>query len=114
MLKYCGVNWKNAIRTTPLSIATWESPLHSKASSKPATDEYRKSLALSPKQPEVAFNLGVAEFKQGHFQQAIPTFKTVAKLKPDDTRSTLLLGMSYYGLRQYALGDSVPAAGKPE
>ena len=69
---------------------------------KPAATEYRKSLALKSDQPEVAFNLGVAEFKQGHFSAAIPAFELVAKEKPEDHRSTILLGMSYFGLRQYA------------
>ena len=68
----------------------------------PATAEYRKSLALAPTQPEVAFNLGIAEFKQGHFSAAIPAFELVEKEKPEDGRSTVLLGMSYFGLRQYA------------
>ncbi len=114
MLKCCGANWKSAIRTTPTIHSNLGVALAQQGQFEPATVEYRKSLALNPRQPEVAFNLGVAEFKQGHFQQAIPAFKTVAKLKPDDTRSTLLLGMSYYGLRQYALANSVSAAGKPE
>ncbi len=66
-----------------------------------ATAEYRKSLTLKPDQPDVAFNLGIAEFKQGHFSAAIPAFELVAKEKPEDRRSTVLLGMSYFGLRQY-------------
>ena len=40
-----------------------------------ATIEYHKSLTLKPDQPEVAFNLGVAEFKQGHFSAAISAFE---------------------------------------
>jgi Flp pilus assembly protein TadD len=68
----------------------------------PATTEYRKSLALKPHQPDVSFNLGIAEFKQGHFSAAIPAFELLAKEKPEDHRSALLLGMSYFGLRQYA------------
>jgi Flp pilus assembly protein TadD len=66
-----------------------------------AVTEYRTSLALNPKQPEVAFSLGAAEFKEGHFNQAIRAFKTAARLNPADHRSTLLIGMSYYGLRRF-------------
>src|SRR6202042_3057615 len=39
---------------------------------KPAVTEYRKSLALKPHQPDVSFDLGIAEFKQGNFSAAIP------------------------------------------
>jgi len=85
------------------TIANWAWPSHRQGQLEPATVEYRKSLALNPRQPEVAFNLGLAEFKQGHFNQAIPAFKTAVKLKPGDARGNLLLGMSYYGSRQYAL-----------
>ena len=68
----------------------------------PAAAEYRKSLAIKPDQPDVSYNLGVAEFKQGHFSAAIPAFELVAKEKPEDHRSTVLLGMSHFGLRDYA------------
>src|SRR5438105_3655008 len=39
-----------------------------------ATVEYRKSLEIEPNQPDVRYNLGLAEFKQGHFSLAIPIF----------------------------------------
>src|ERR1700735_4275672 len=42
---------------------------------KPAVTEYRKSLALKPHQPDVSFDLGIAEFKQGNFSAAIPVFE---------------------------------------
>ena len=57
---------------------------------------------LNARQPDVEVDLGIAEFKQGHFQQAIPAFRAAINLKPEDHRSTLLLGMSYYGLQQYS------------
>src|ERR1700722_13445494 len=44
----------------------------------PATVEYRRSLALKPDQPDVTSNLGIAEFKQGHFLAAIPPFEQLA------------------------------------
>ena len=68
----------------------------------PAAAEYHKSLAIRPDQPDVSYNLGVAEFKQGHFSAAIPAFEMAAKEVPEDHRSTILLGMSYFGLRDYA------------
>src|SRR5437868_10079751 len=66
-----------------------------------ATAEYHKSLALKPDQPDVELNMGIAEFKQGHFSAAIPAFELVLEAKPEDRRGTVLLGMSYFGLRQY-------------
>jgi Flp pilus assembly protein TadD len=55
-----------------------------------AAAEYRKSLALDTNQPDVAFALGVTEFKQGHFSAAIPEFEHFAKAKPEDPRGPLL------------------------
>lgn len=66
-----------------------------------AVTEYRRSLQLKPNQPEVQSNLAIAEFKQGHFENTIGVLKQVAKQKLDDQRSTILIGMSYYGLHQY-------------
>jgi tetratricopeptide (TPR) repeat protein len=45
--------------------------------------------------------MGIAEFKQGHFSAAIPAFERLAKENPEDPRSTVLRGMSYFGLHQY-------------
>ena len=48
----------------------------------PAAAEYRKSLALDPHQPDVAFALGVTEFKQGHFSaNGYPRVRTLCKGK---------------------------------
>jgi cytochrome c-type biogenesis protein CcmH/NrfG len=66
-----------------------------------AVVEYRRSLQLKPNQPEVQSNLGIAEFKQGHFENTIMVLKQVVRQKPGDQRSAILIGMSYYGLRQY-------------
>jgi len=67
-----------------------------------AAVEYRKSLAIKPDQPEVQYNLALAEFKQGHFSAAVPLFEVLAQKKPEDHRPTVLLGMSFFGLRDYA------------
>ena len=40
-----------------------------------ATAQYRKSLEIKPGQSDVLYNLGIAEFKQGHFAAAIPVFE---------------------------------------
>ena len=65
-----------------------------------AVVEYTTSLRLNSHQPEVAFNLGAAEFKQGHFSQSLRVFSDLAREKPGDERLELLLGMRHFGLRQ--------------
>ncbi len=37
-----------------------------------AASAYRRALALNPKLPGVELNLGLAEFKQGHFRRGLP------------------------------------------
>lgn len=66
-----------------------------------AASEYEKSLVLDPHQPDIAFSLGVAEFRQGHFSKAIPAFESFEKAASNDPRGIFLLGMSYYGLHDY-------------
>lgn len=70
-----------------------------------AAVEYRKALAIQPNQPALSFDLGLAEFKQGHFAKAIPAFKS-AGAAANDQRVSVLVGMSYFGLHQYA--NAVP------
>jgi Tfp pilus assembly protein PilF len=96
----CGVNWNSVILKTLRCIAAWGVALAQQGKLEPATTKYRKSLDLKPHQPDVSFNLGIAEFKQGHFSAAIPAFELLAKEKPEDHRSALFL-MSYFGHRQY-------------
>jgi len=71
---------------------------------------YRKALALDPSRPAVRLNLGLALFKAEQFKAAVAEFVAVKKkLKPDSPdaqRLDVLLGMSFYGLAQYA--NAVP------
>ena len=67
-----------------------------------AAIEYRKSLTLDPHQPDVSLNLGLAEFKQGKFAAAIDPLLAARQ----DSRTNVLLGMSFYGSRAY--GKAVP------
>ena len=66
-----------------------------------AATEYKTSLRLKHHQVDEAYNLGLAESKQGRFTQAVDAFLQVHLDRPDDDRSNMLLGMSYFGLRQY-------------
>jgi tetratricopeptide (TPR) repeat protein len=67
---------------------------------------YRKAMALNPAMPGLRLNLGLALFKDGQYKQAIEMFTPLLKASApnaDETqRLTVLMGMSHYGLGQYA------------
>lgn len=73
---------------------------------KEAVPYYRKALAINPNVPGLRLNLGLALFKAGEMKEAIPEFEVVRKNLPDDSadaqRMTILIGMGYYGLAEYA------------
>src|SRR4051812_31731913 len=77
---------------------------------KAAIPLYRKALVLDPNRPAVRLNLGLALFKAEQLKDAVIEFKALKEqLKPDSPeaqRLNVLLGMSYYGLAQYA--NAVP------
>jgi tetratricopeptide (TPR) repeat protein len=77
---------------------------------KEAIPLYRKALAVGPNMPSVRLNLGLALFKAEQLKDAVVEFKALKKqLRPNSPeweRLDVLLGMSYYGLAQYA--DAVP------
>jgi tetratricopeptide (TPR) repeat protein len=71
-----------------------------------AVTYYRKALALNPEMPGLQLNMGLALFKGGEYKEAIRVFEPLLKgqpaSSPETQRLTLLLGMSYYGLGEYA------------
>lgn len=71
---------------------------------------YRKALALKPNVPGLRLDLALALFKSGDLKGAVPEFtmllKRAPKGSPEAQRYTVLLGMSHYGLAQYA--EAVP------
>ena len=77
---------------------------------KEAVPLYRKALAMNPNVPGLRLNLGLALFKSGDLKGALPEFqkclKTAPADSPDAQRLTILIGMSHYGLAQYA--EAVP------
>jgi tetratricopeptide (TPR) repeat protein len=77
---------------------------------KEAVPLYRKALALNPNVPGLRLDLGLALFKSGDLKGAIPEFTALMRRAPKDSaeaqRYTILLGMSHYGLAQYA--EAVP------
>jgi len=71
---------------------------------------YRKAMALNPAMPGLRLNLGLALFKGGQYKLAIQAFTPLLKAQPADPsetqRLTVLIGMSHYGLGEYA--EAVP------
>jgi tetratricopeptide (TPR) repeat protein len=52
--------------------------------------------------PGVQLNLGLAEFKQGHFQKAVAPFSAASAADPHNFQARMLLGFSYYGAGRFA------------
>jgi tetratricopeptide (TPR) repeat protein len=73
---------------------------------KEAIPLYRKALAINPNVSGLRLNLGLALFKAGELRAAIPEFEVVRKgapaESPDYQRTTILIGLAYYGLGEYA------------
>jgi tetratricopeptide (TPR) repeat protein len=73
---------------------------------KEAIPYYRKALAMNPNVPGLRLNFALALFKSGDLKAAIPEFAALLKTAPADSpdaqRLTILLGMSHYGLGEYA------------
>lgn len=67
---------------------------------------YRKALALEPSMPGLKMNLGLALFKAGDLKEAVRIFNALLKTEPASSpearRLQTLIGMSDYGLQQYA------------
>jgi tetratricopeptide (TPR) repeat protein len=63
---------------------------------------YRKAMALNPAMPGLQLNLGLAYFKAGDYKQAIVELDPLQKTQPGDQRLIILIGMSHYGLGQFA------------
>jgi tetratricopeptide (TPR) repeat protein len=77
---------------------------------KEAVPLYRKALAMNPRVPGLRLNLGLALFKLGDLKAALPEFtQSLKEVDPgslDAQRLTILIGMSHYGLAEYA--EAVP------
>jgi len=71
-----------------------------------AASLYRKALTLNPAMPALRMNLGLALFKAGELKDALRIFEELVKKEPSSSaeaqRLTILIGMSHYGLKDYA------------
>jgi tetratricopeptide (TPR) repeat protein len=67
---------------------------------------YRKAMAINPTMPRLRFNLGLAYFKAGDYRNALAQLKPLLKPLPpasdEAQRLTILIGMSHYGLSEFA------------
>jgi len=67
---------------------------------------YRKALALNPTMPGLRLNLGLSLFKSGAMKEAFQTLTPLLKESPASSseaqRLNVLIGMSHYGLGEYA------------
>ncbi len=77
---------------------------------KEAVPLYRKALAMNPHVKGLRLNLGLALFKLGDLKEALPEFtqslQEAGPGSPEAQRLTILIGMSHYGLAEYA--EAVP------
>lgn len=71
-----------------------------------ATAYYRRALALDPTMPRLQFNLGLAYFKEADYKNALqelgPLLKGLPSSSDEAQRLTILIGMSHYGLGEFA------------
>jgi tetratricopeptide (TPR) repeat protein len=67
---------------------------------------YRKAMALNPAMPRLRYNLGLAYFKAGEYKDTILQLRPLLKTQPPSSdeaqQLTVLLGMSHFGLGEYA------------
>jgi tetratricopeptide (TPR) repeat protein len=67
---------------------------------------YRKAMALNPAMPRLRYNLGLAYFKDGEYKDTILQLRPLLKTQPPSSdeaqQLTLLIGMSHFGLGEYA------------
>ena len=67
---------------------------------------YRKAFALDPTMPGLRLNLGLSLFKSGDMKSAVqtltPLLREVPASSPESQRLNVLIGMSHYGLAEYA------------
>ncbi len=71
-----------------------------------AIQSYRKAMELDPAMPGLRLNLGLAYFKAGEYKPADqifePLLRTQSQGSDEAQRLTILIGMSHYGLGEFA------------
>lgn len=67
-----------------------------------AAEQFALAAKWDPHQAEVAYNLGLAYYRSGSYKQAIAPLEAEVKSHPANRPATLLLGMSWFMLENYA------------
>lgn len=105
--------WRQVIKTQPNNAQAYAQIglLEARQEHYPeAIAAYRKAKSLAQLKnrpiPELNFNLGLALFKSGQFQESAHIFEAELRSHPKDQRTTILAAMSHYGARQY--GAAIP------
>jgi tetratricopeptide (TPR) repeat protein len=65
-----------------------------------------KALALTPRSAQTSLDLGLAYFKSGDLEKAVPPLKVAAAQLPGTEQIETVLGMSLYGTGKYR--EAVP------
>lgn len=101
--------WRNVLQSNPHSAEAYAHLGFLKAHEErytEATPLYRKALALNPAMPGLRLNLGLSLFKSGELNDTVqvltPLLKTEPPSSPERQRLNILIGMSHYGLNEYA------------
>ena len=67
-----------------------------------AAEQFALAARWDPQQDGVDYNLGLAYYKYGSYKQATAPLETEVKAHPANRAATLLLGMSWFMLENYA------------
>ena len=67
-----------------------------------AAEQFALAARWDPQQDGVDYNLGLAYYKSGSYKQATAPLETEVKAHPANRPATLLLGMSWFMLENYA------------
>ena len=88
--------WKAITLRNPSAVAFAEMGVDLSRAQKydEAAAAYRKALKLNPRLPGIELNLGLAEFKQGHFTAATAALRSVLATDPSNAQARTVLGAS--------------------
>jgi tetratricopeptide (TPR) repeat protein len=68
----------------------------------PALENLRQAEHLAPQVAGIRLNIGLAEFRQNKFRDAIPPFESVLRDQPDNPQARQLLGLCYFFTDRWA------------
>ena len=67
-----------------------------------AVEAYEKASAINPKDPEVLFNLGIAYFNVGRYNDSINSYAKSLKIDPNNGEAYFGMGAAYFNKREYS------------